>query len=81
MAETKQQYDNNNKGALWAKESDKGIKYFSGYVIIDGEKIYISAFKNKRHVEGDNLPAIDIVVNKPATGEAVKPAENDELPF
>ena len=56
-------YDNNNKGALWIKTAkNTGKKFMSGSIQIDNKLIKISVFKNDRK-QNDNHPDYNIIVN------------------
>lgn len=51
----------NELGAIWLKTSQKGTKYYSGKIVIDGREIYINMFKNTKKTPGSNLPDWRIV--------------------
>ena len=53
-----------DKGALWEKTTQKGDTYYSGNVEINGEKFYVSFFKNNKH-EG-NQPMWRTIDKKPS---------------
>jgi uncharacterized protein (DUF736 family) len=54
-------YDNNLKGALWKKTSQKGVTFLSGKVQVGGEEYWISVFKKDKQ-EGSNHPDYDVVL-------------------
>jgi uncharacterized protein (DUF736 family) len=50
-------------GAFWVKTSNKGNKFYSGNIEIDGKKIMLVAFDNKK--EKENQPDIRIYESQP----------------
>ena len=65
--------ENKNMGALWSKTSDKGKKYMSGIIEIDGVKHQVVVFKND-HKTADNHPDYKIY---PSKKRGQKEADND----
>ena len=63
------QYDNEGKGALWAKVAKSGVKYYSGKITIKGEDVFVSMFKNDKK-ENDKQPDFNILVNEPREQKA-----------
>ena len=55
--------ENKSIGALWVKTSAKGNKFYSGNIEIDGKKIMLVAFDNKK--ESENQPDIRIYESQP----------------
>jgi len=53
----------NQLGALWIKESEKG-QFMSGYIEVNGEKLSIVCFKNSYKTE-DKHPDWEIIKSKP----------------
>ncbi len=50
-------------GSLWRKESKKGLKYFSGIIEIDNEKVNIVGFKNNKK-KNENSPDVLLYVSE-----------------
>jgi len=46
--------ENKSIGALWAKTGNKGNKFYSGNIEIDGKKIMLVAFDNKKEKENQH---------------------------
>lgn len=58
------QFDGNKSdGAFWKKKSAKGHEYYSGHITINGEKIYLAMFPNKRK-KNDKHPDFDVKISQ-----------------
>ena len=72
--------ESNYIGALWVKESKKGMRYFSGNIEVGGQKIQIAVFKNTKK-SSDKAPGYNIVESKPIERAAPEPNFEDDIPF
>jgi hypothetical protein len=71
--------DNDNElGALWIKEGQKG-KFMSGKLKIDGKDIPIVIFRNTYKEPGDNKPDYKVYKSKPKDDS--KPLDKEGIPF
>ena len=79
-------YDNTNKGAVWLKTSQNGLKYMSGVVDVNGVEHDIAMFKNDKK-GNDKAPDYRLVITSkeeqqtPAEfsqGEIIAKAVNEE---
>lgn len=66
----------NNIGALWVKQGQKG-QYMSGYVEINGVQIRLICFTNQYKKE-DKHPDWNILLSKPRDNQAVVQEQNNE---
>ena len=57
-------YDNNNKGALWIKTAKTGRKYMGGEIVINGQKHFIKVFKNYKKIK-EIQPDYNLIVDQP----------------
>lgn len=83
MSEEKEKRD---IGAIWFKESRKGVKYLSGVIEIDGEKRKFVAFKNSK--KADNQPDYRIYQSTPRdekqelqNNPPCDKKDNEDIPF
>ena len=67
-------------GALWLKTSQKGMKFFSGTITVDGVETEIVVFKNDK---GDNPKRPDYRIFPSAPQESKQKADEfeDDVPF
>ena len=85
-------YDNTNKGAVWLRTSQKGMKYMSGTLNVNGVEYDIAMFKNDK--KSDKAPDYRLTLTaKDKTNDADKvyidfgnlveenPIDDDSLPF
>ncbi len=70
----------NNIGALWLRESQKGNKFMSGVIIIDGKKHQIVVFKNNYKQE-EKHPDYRIFPSQPKEAQGAKDDFQDDIPF
>lgn len=75
MSEATSSDKKKDAGAIWAKTSKSGVKYWSLQVEIDGVKHDLVGFKNK-YKETPNQPDIKLYVSTPTEGggQQAKPA-------
>jgi len=65
------EYNNNNRGALWLTKAKKtGQTYMRGEVIINGQKYYLSVFKNNKK-QSEKHPDYNIVINLPQQNKTI----------
>lgn len=65
-------------GALWKKESSKGLEYFGGILEIDGKKHNIAVFATKEK-KSDKSPDYEIVLSKKKNTSEIP--TSSEIPF
>lgn len=79
-------YDNTNKGAVWLKTSQNGLKYMSGVVDVNGVEHDIAMFKNDKK-GNDKAPDYRLVITskeeqqtptEPSQAEILDSAMNEE---
>lgn len=71
--------DPNEIGALWAKESGSGMKYYSGVITIEGaEPLNIVVFLNKKKAS-EKAPDARILISRPREEEAPKKAAGKKV--
>jgi hypothetical protein len=66
-------------GALWEKNSSKGLKFFSGQIEVNEEKIQIVVFKNDYKKE-DKHPDWKIFISKPKDSDQQEGQKQRQLP-
>lgn len=69
-------YDNDLKGAAWVKTAKSGLKYMGGSVEINGQKYFISIFKNTKKQQ-ENHPDYNIVLNMPTDAQNAPVNQNN----
>lgn len=62
-----QQEKKKSIGGLYISESRSGLKYLSGFINVNGERIRIVAFKNKEKFS-ETTPDYSIMVSEPLGG-------------
>jgi hypothetical protein len=72
-------FGNNNKGAVWLKTSKNGLKYMGGEVVINGQKYFISMFKNNKKTS-EKHPDYNILVSLPGDKPAQQRQPQNDLP-
>ena len=55
----------NDVGAFWKNLSDKGLKYYSGKITLDGKEYGITLFKVKAYQKGGKIPYFNAVLQDP----------------
>ena len=68
-------------GALWTKTSQKG-DYMTGYVLVDGAKLPIVAFRVQRG--GERAPTWRLLKSKPREDQPARepaPVNADDMPW
>jgi len=66
MAEQKK-YEKNplEIGSFWKNKSKKGLEYFSGSVMLNGQEYKLTLFKCKAHKEGGTIPYFNVLLQDP----------------
>jgi uncharacterized protein (DUF736 family) len=74
-------------GGLWLKESQKGDKFMSGKLTIDGQPVEVVVFKNKHKQPGERSPDYRVYRSQPRDGAppqrrpSVADELDDDIPF
>lgn len=73
------EYDKNNKGSLWKKQSKKGTWYYSGNTTIDNHDYKVSMFENDKK-GNENRPDFNLVFEEPKQQIQESPKQEND-PF
>ena len=52
-------------GAFWKNVSKKGLKYYSGVIMLGGQEYKLTLFKCKAYKEGGNIPYFNAILQDP----------------
>lgn len=67
-------------GGFYSRTSKKGLDYLNGYILIEGVKHNIVAFKNKTKFD-ETTPDYAIFISQPMGEKPVAVASDTEIPF
>ena len=64
---TNKKYEKNpfDVGAFWKNVSKKGLKYYSGVIMLGGQEYKLTLFKCKAYKEGGNIPYFNAILQDP----------------
>jgi hypothetical protein len=76
--EKKYEKDPNDIGAFWKYTSKKGLKYYSGKIMLGGIEHKIVLFKNKGYEEEGKKPYFKALLSKEYNDDNKKPTAIEE---
>lgn len=63
-------------GALWNRQSARGLDYMSGRLTIDGQTYDVVAYWNSHKQDGERTPDLRLYKSQPRDGQQPTPASN-----
>jgi len=65
-------------GAFWKNVSKKGLKYYSGVIMLGGQEYKLTLFKCKAYKEGGNIPYFNAILQDPDYKDNKRPIPEKE---